>query len=202
MRIYLATLLIATATHVLRGQHWSFEFWHDGKIVLESGDTLKGKVKYDMNQDLLQFTLNRRSVVAYTPRKAMYFEIFDEKMHEYRQFYSLPVANASGYKVPAFFELLAEGKMTLLAREALEYRSYTNPLYFYNETRLVIVYRYFFLEENGNIESFDGKKEDLLEKMGRRADVVERYMREHRLNVEDRREFARIVSYYNSLFQS
>jgi len=35
------------------GQTFPFELWHDGKVVLDDGDTIKGSVKYDL-QDLLQ----------------------------------------------------------------------------------------------------------------------------------------------------
>jgi hypothetical protein len=181
-------------------QKWPFELWHEGKIVLATGDTIKGLVKYDLQQDLLQYNDRKNNIEAYTARKVLFFEIFDNTVSRYRQFYALPFNSTPGYKAPVFFELLEEGKMTLLTRERLEYRTYSSPYYYGSYSRLVMIYSFYLLEENGNIVEFVGKKSDLLEKMGRKSEIVEKYMRENRLKIEEREDFARIVSYYNSLF--
>lgn len=183
-----------------KAQNWPFELWHEGKIVLLTGDTLKGLVKYDLQQDLVQYNLPDKKTEAYTARKVLFFEIFDGTVHRYRQFFALPYSTAGNYKAPIFFELLEEGKMTLLSREAIEYRTYNSPYYVGSYTRQVLVYKYFFLEENGMITEFVGNKSDLLNLMGRRSEDVEKYMKANRLKVDDKYDFARIVAYYNSLF--
>jgi hypothetical protein len=38
--------------------------------------------------------------------------------------------------------------------------------------------------------------------MGKRASEVEDYMKANKLKIEDRDDFAKIVSYYNSLFKT
>jgi hypothetical protein len=68
-------------------QKFPFEFWHEGKIILESGDTLRGQVKYSMQEDLVQLQ-TQRTVEPYTSRKVIFFEIFDVTIKRYRQFYS------------------------------------------------------------------------------------------------------------------
>ena len=107
-----------------RAQNWPSELWHQGKIVLMSGDTLRGLIKYDLQQDLVQYTLEDKRTEAFSARKIMFFEIFDETIREYRQFFALPYTTMTGYRAPVFFELLANGKLTLLSRESLEYRTY------------------------------------------------------------------------------
>jgi hypothetical protein len=180
-------------------QQWPFELWHEGKIMLESGDTLKGQVKYDMQQDIVQFNRPNQTAEAYSARKILSFEIFDNTVRRYRLFFSLPYANNTNYKAPIFFELLEEGSMTLLAREALEYRTYNNPYFVGSYTRLVLVNKYFFLKENGNIEEFLGKKNDLLELMGKKADAVEKFIKVNRLQFDEKYDLIKIVDYYNSL---
>lgn len=189
--------LIATAT---KAQQWSFELWHDGKIVLLEGDTLKGKIKYDLQQDLVQFTFNDLRTEAFTARKVLFFEIFDITIHKYRQFFALPYSANSTYKAPVFFELLEEGKITLLSREALEYRSYNSPYYVGSYSRLLLVYKYFFLEESGDIKEFMGNKNALLELMGRKAEDVEKYMKSNKLKYDEKYDLVKIIAYYNSLF--
>jgi hypothetical protein len=181
-------------------QNWPFELWHEGKVVLLTGDTLTGLVKYDLQQDLVQYNLPDKKTEAYTARKVLFFEIFDGTVHRYRQFFALPFSTTGNYKAPVFFELLEEGKMTLLSREGIEYRTYNSPYYVGSYTRQVLVYKYFFLEENGTITEFVGNKSDLLNMMGRRSEDVEKYMKANRLKVDDRYDFVRIVAYYNSLF--
>ena len=179
-------------------QVWPFELWHEGKMVLTSGDTLKGMLKYDLQQDLVQYTVNNGTPDAFTARKILFFEIFDTSVGRHRRFFALPYASSPGYKTPVFFELLEEGKMTLLAREFLEYR---NSGSMYVSGRLVLSHKYFFMKENGDIEEFNGSRNDLLDLMGKQADQVEKFIRVNRLRFEFKEDFARIVDYYNSLFE-
>jgi hypothetical protein len=181
-------------------QTWAFELWHEGKIILAEGDTLKGMVKYDMQQDLVQYTVLDRKAEVFTARKVIFFEIFDETIHKYRRFFTLPFANSTGYRTPLFFELLEEGKMTLLARELLVYKTYSSPYYLGSYQRLVLDHKYFFLKDDGTIEEFAGNKNDLLDLMGKRSDEVEKYMKTNRLRFDDKQDLSRIVAYYNSLF--
>jgi hypothetical protein len=175
------------------------ELWHEGKVVLESGDTLRGMIKYDFQQDLVQYALKDQKAEVFTARKVLFFEIYEVAIHQYRRFFALPYATQTGYKAPIFFELLEEGKMTLLAREFLEYKSYRS-MYFGMYTKLVLSYRYYFLNEKGDITEFNGTRNDLLELMGKKADAVDTYMRKNHLKTDERSDLVQVVDYYNSLF--
>lgn len=185
------------------------ELWHEGKIVLVEGDTLKGLVKYDLPQNLVQYTARDNRTEAFSARKVLFFEIYDASVRRYRQFFALPymgMGTGADYKAPIFFELLTEGKMTLLTRESLETRMYSSSPYYggyYNNmgnySRVVLVYTYYLLDENGNISEFTGNKSDLLQRMGKKSEEVEKYMKENRLKYDDPHDFVRIVAYYNSL---
>ena len=200
MRI-VGILFLVLLTSVVYSQRFPSDLWHEGKMVLEDGDTLRGNIKYDLQNDLLQLEANNR-LESFTARKVLFFEIFDKTIKRYRQFYSLPYTTSGQYKAPVFFELLSEGKITLLCREALEYRNYPSSFYYYGSTtRLVLVNKFFLLKDNGTIEPFIGKRSDLIELLGNKGEPVEKYMKANRLNVDDKYEFAQIVSYYNSLYK-
>jgi hypothetical protein len=179
-----------------RAQVWPFELWHEGKMVLASGDTLKGLLKYDLQQDLVQYTYNNKEAEVFTARKILFFEIFDTSVNQYRRFFALPYASSPGYETPIFFELLEEGKLTLLAREFLEYRS-TGSMYV--RGLLVLSHKYFLVGDNGKISQFSGKKNDLFNLMGKHGDKVEKFTRTNRLQFDYKQDFARIIDYYNSL---
>ncbi len=198
-KIYIISILFLAGVDAF-AQQWPFEFWHDGKIVLVTGDTLKGNVKYDLQQDLVQFEHREVKPEVFTPRKVLFFEIFDRTVNRYRVFYALPYHATQAYRTSIFFELLEEGKMTLLAREAIEYRTYSSPYYFGSYSRQVLVNKYFFLEEDGNIVEFQGNKTDLLNLMGNKSESVEKYIKANRLKFEEKYDLAKIVAYYNSLF--
>jgi hypothetical protein len=183
-------------------QQWPFEVWHDGKIVLENKDTLRGLVKYDLQQDVIQYTNKDESVEAYTPRKVLFFEIFDSSVHKWRQFYSLPFTATGAYRTQVFFELLEEGKLTLLSREALEYKTYNSAYYVGGYTRQVLVTKFFLLDEKGNIEPFVGNKRDLLNLMEKKSDDVQEFIKANRLDYTEKYDLAKIVQYYNSLMGS
>lgn len=202
LKFRLLFILPIFCVQLAAAQQWSFEFWHEGKIVLVTGDTLKGLVKYDFQQDLIQYNDQQNTIEALSPRKVLFFEIFDNTTNRYRTFFALPFAATGNYRTPVFFELLEEGRMTLLSREALEYRTYSSMYYYGSYTRLVLVYKFYLMAENGTISEFLGKKSDLLSMMGKKGDQVDRYIKANRLKIEDPYDFGKIVSYYNSLFGS
>ena len=198
MKIF-AVAFFLISTQVI-AQEFAFELWHDGKVITTNGDTLRGMIKYDFQQDLIQFNNRRGSIEALSARKVLFYEIFDSTIKDYRQFFSLPYSTLGGYRAPVFFELLIEGKMTLLLRESLEYRTYSSPYYLGSYTRLVVVNKFYLLDERGNINEFVGKKNDLLNLMGRYGKTVDAYIKENRYKIEDKEDLLKIVEYYNSFF--
>src|SRR5690606_33524703 len=140
--------------------------WHEGKIVLVDGDTLLGLVKYDFSQNLVQYVVNNKQAEVYTARKVQFVEIFDETVRRYRRFFELPYENESNYKIPMFFELLEESRMTLLSRDMLEYKTYNSYYAYGGISRLVEISYSYFMKDDGSIEVFRGGKNDLMAMMG------------------------------------
>lgn len=196
-RIAVLMMLVVTAN----AQHWPFEIWHEGRIVLVNGDTLRGMVKYDLNKDLVEYVQRDEKPDAYTARKVASFEIFDQTERKYRQFYTLPFTTTGNYKTPVFFELLVDGKMTLLAREFLETRTISSSYYAGAYTKIILNHHYFFLNEDGVVTQFVGNRNDLLDHMGNQAEAVEKYMRSNHISLDDKYEFTRVIGFYNSLFK-
>jgi len=198
MKFFTSTLLTLLPLFI-SAQEFAFEFWHEGKVVLETNDTLKGLVKYDIQNDLLQVKV-RNKLESLTARKVLTFEIFDTTVKRYRQFYSLPYSPNNTYKTPVFFELLCEGKITLLAKEKLEYRTVNSPFFYGNYSRLVLVNIFYLLKQNGVIQEFQGKKNDWLKVMETRENEVREFSKVNRLDFDEKYDLTRIIDYYNSLF--
>jgi hypothetical protein len=56
----IAFILFGLISITASAQQFAFELWHEGKLILDSGDTLKGKIKYDLQSDLIQYQTNEQ----------------------------------------------------------------------------------------------------------------------------------------------
>lgn len=185
-------------------QEFPFQAWHDGKVVLMSGDTLSGLVKYNVDGNVVQFD-NKRKVMAFSSQKILFFEIFDQIFETYRYFYSLPYYVQANYKTPILFEVLHEGELTLLAREYVieesipQYSYYTRNAF---STRSRLAFEYFFLDREGNIEKYTLKKNELLDILKKKEEEVKKFMKKNNLRYDRREDLVRVVAYYNSLLKA
>ncbi len=204
-------LLFSLFLHVSVAQDFPSEIWHDGYAVLIDGDTIAGKIKYDFENDLIQ--LNKRGTVqTYAARKLFYFKIHDNLAKNDRFFYALPYKVHSNYEVPILFEVLYEGKLSLLSREEIvtENMQVSPTDYYYypsmyppsSYTREKLAYKFFFLRENGTIQYYTFKRNDLLSYYGRYEKQIKTYMKKNRLKHDNLRDLVRITAYYNALIGS
>lgn len=200
MRFFLFALMLISFSSI--AQQFPFDFWHDGKVILDTGDTLRGSIKYDLS-DLLQVKRNNR-LESFSARKVLSFDFFDQMYKRYRTFYSLPFAPNGGYKSPVFFESLCEGKITVLTREKVEYRTYSSPYYYYGgySSRMILVNHYFLLRENGNIEAFDARKNEWYDLMANHQNQVHDFVKENRLDFDKKYHLKQIIDYYNSFYSN
>ena len=174
----MAGLLWALIFSNAYGQEFAQDFWHKGKVVLVSEDTLHGHIKYDLAKDLVQIEIDQR-IYTYGSKKAHYFEIYDATIDNYRQFYSLPYTITPGYKAPIFFEVVHEGRLTLLCREFFKKQTSHYNSYYYSGgtyTRTVQEYEFYFLKSNGDIIYLQKKKRDLLIIMSDRSTQVKEFI--------------------------
>lgn len=196
-------ILITAASAVATAQQFPSEIWYDGTLRLMEGDTLQGKLKYDFEMDMVQVS-SRNSIQTYSARKILYFEIYDSKLGIHRNFYSLPYKVEPTYKAPILFEVLYEGKLSLLCREVVvtentpvySYYGY-RPYNYATRTRLDFVY--YFLDERGEIQRYMMKKPELINYMKDKSSQIKQYMKKHKLRHDNRNDLFRIVAYYNAL---
>lgn len=196
-------------TQVGMAQEFPSQVWHKGKVSLASGEEYSGKVKYDLETNIVQ--LQTRSIETFSATSVERFEIFDEYYGGIRTFYSLPYAVNSDYEVPIFFEVLVQGEeVTLLCREYITADSrgmnrgmyhpmYMNPMYgmpMMNSSRLA--FDYYFLN-GAEIQKYGQKKKELLEVMDDKSAEVKLFIRKNRLSHDKRGDLLRITAYYNQL---
>ncbi len=201
LNIYAGLLLVFLALP-LYGQDFPSEMLHDGKLVLLNGDTLKGQIKYDIENDLIQMVVNDK-IQTYSARKILYFQIYDKTVEMFRSFYSIPYEVQPNYEIPILFEVLYEGPLSLLARESIITETVPQYSHMYrssvNMTRTRLDYEYYFLDRKGNFVRFTMKKNELYDIMRRKEPQIKQYIKKNRLKIDSRRDLVRITAYYNAL---
>lgn len=203
LRIWLVSVLVFI-TLISKGQNFPSEFWHSGKVVLVSGDTVAGDVKYDLENDIVRVNTPDK-MYTFSSRKIFFFEIFDITVDNYRQFYALPHYVRPNYKAPVLFEVVFEGKLTLLARESIvNQTTHYNSYYWSGGTysRQALVYDFYFLFKDGEIVRYSKKRRDLLKILKSKSSEIKQFIKKNNLKPDKKRDLARIMAYYNALIDS
>ena len=200
--IYLL-VLISISLHTY-SQEFPSELLHEGKVTLINGDTLAGKIKYDLENDLIQIVVNN-TIQTFSARKIAYFSIYDASVEMFRTFYSIPYEIQPNYEIPLLFEVLYEGSLSLLAREAIVTETVPQYSYAYrssvNMTRTKLAYEFYFLDQKGNFMKYNNKKPELYELMKRKEPQIKSYIKKNKLKTDSRRDLVRITAYYNALLE-
>ena len=200
MTKYFLIFILLVASLQVAGQRFSMNEWHNGRVVVTEGDTIPGKLKYDFANNLVQLQAKgTNEVFALSAQKIVYLDFIDHLTKAFRQFYSLPYSlKRNNYDVPVLFEVSVQGPLTLLTRESIENRTYSYTPY-RSYTSTVLVYSFFFLEENGEISHFDGRKKNLSNHIQPHEKEVFRYIKKNRLKTDEIFDLADIVIFYNNL---
>ncbi|MEQ8237643.1 MAG: hypothetical protein RIA69_00450 [Cyclobacteriaceae bacterium] len=182
-----------------KGQ-FSNEVYHDGFLVNTDSDTIRGLIKYDLEANIVQLVRNN-VVKTYSSHKVFYFEIFDKILDNYRQFYSIPYKVNYNYEIPIIFEVLYEGRISLLAREAIVQETVSNSSAYWggNFIQNRVSYSFYFLDKEGNIDFYNGKRNDLLKLLPKHTGELKSFIKENRLEHDEIRDLIRIIAYYNTL---
>ena len=75
-------------SNVIYSQKFPSDIWHKGLLVTNEGDTIKGNLKYDFELQSIQLD-DGETLKAFNVNNLFFFEIYDETIRDYRQFYSL-----------------------------------------------------------------------------------------------------------------
>ena len=190
-------------TSLCFAQEFSSRIWHEGKIVTNDRDTLKGEVLYNIEANTLQLRVTKNQQFSFSSQKILFFEIYDRTVNNFRRFYAIPYKVSQDFKTPIFFEVLYEGSLTLLARERIEVRNDVTGSSYRGSRRLgleVLEHTYFFVDKKGNIRKYvSGKKNDLFLILIKNQDKVRTFIKENRLRTDRMRDLVRITAFYNSI---
>lgn len=182
-------------------QRFSSEAYHEGFLVTSDKDTLKGDLKYDLETNVVTI-ISKGKTKSFSSHKVFYFEIFDQILNNYRQFYSILFNVNFDYRIPVFFEVVYEGKLSLLRREQIITQTVNTTAAYWgggSTQQNVIKYSYYFLNKKGKITFFNGKKKELLRFMADKQNDVKTFIKDNKLDTDDLADLVRITAFYNSI---
>lgn len=180
------------------------EAWHGGFLVLNDFDTVRGEIKYNFQNNLVQVRQGEK-ILSFSTQVFVSFSIHDQISKRYRAFYSVPFSLKSAYKAPVLFELLQEGEhLTLLAREVMVVENVSNFGSFYysprnSMSRERLDYEFYFMKKDAKIVRYNKKKRDLYFIMNDRSSEMKRIMKKKKLKHDRAAGLVRITAYYNEL---
>lgn len=195
-----SVVLLALSGSALKAQTYPSELWHHGFMVHEDGDTLVGEINYNLETDVLQLRSDHITK-TYTARNIVYFQIKDQTINLFRDFYSLPYRLNGGYEALIFFEVLVEGELTLLGRERIVMENVVQPYatgnYTYNRKRLV--FDHFLVKNKEEIVEVPRRKKEFFSLLSKYNAQVKSFMKDNRLESDERLDLIRITRFYNDL---
>ena len=203
-------IVFIVSVNIAFAQQFPSDLWHPGLLVTNQGDSIKGNLKYDFENQSIQLD-DGETLKAFNVNNLFFFEIYDETIRDHRQFYSLMYEVGYEYSIPVLFEMIINGKLSLLLRERIvsestqssfpSYYAYSMMPRFSNNSGYVnkIKYDYFFLDNDGNIIKFKGKKKELYNLMNDQYEKVKSYISNNKINLKRMSDLARVVSFYNQI---
>ena len=196
-------LIIFLTFYVSSGytQRFSSEVFHNGYLITNEKDSVKGKLKYDLEANVITLIVGGKTR-SFSSQKVFYFEIFDEILKNHRQFYSIPHTVNYDYKIPVLFEVVYEGKVSLLRRERIVSRTVNTTSAYWgggSAFQNVIEYSYYFLDDKGDIRFFSGRKKDLFKYMSDKQSDIKQFMKKNKLSTDRTSDLVRITAFYNSI---
>lgn len=176
------------------GSPYLIDDWSTALVKLQSGQTYKDvKVKYDQVSDELRFENNGKELVFINPISE--FKIKLPKNNSVKDLY-FKCGFAPDPK--AFYQVLAEGKTTLIKKnrkiivDKTPYNSATAVKVFEPQTK-------YYLYRDHKFEGIKNNKKTILGILSDKTAVLNSYIQKENINLNRDEDFGKLITYYNSL---
>ena len=212
--VFIFFISISTLTFA---QMFPSEEWYVGEATLSSGEEVKGQIKYDLEIEAIQVETNGR-INTYNASQVVFFSIKPNEERPNRLFYSLPYRNETGYARPQFFEIITQGKVSLIAREYIATRSQNvqgrpwigatrfdpmwnpNPMWdTMTVTREFLAFRLYIVNQKGIITELGSSKKDVINAFDNNQGDLKKYIKQEKLKMESIADVSMLVQYYNRI---
>lgn len=194
--------------------------WSVGEVILTDGDTLKGGVSYYFHKELIQVKDIDGLIRTFSPVNVARFRVFNEQRQEFqtfRPFLYAPNPEEPTFKTPTFFEVVTEGKYTLIKRSSYVIRNldpipaYTTRGQYYepypvtrktsdlNSYQLARLNAYYLYTPENEIIPLRHPKKNLEELYRDKSAPMKAFIRRRNLSYKNPVALTHVVQYFNHL---
>jgi hypothetical protein len=166
-----------------------------GKITTTDGAIIADlQLQYNACNDDLEF-LQGEYRYAVDPKSNVGKAEFGGKVFSYRQY------DIDGKTQGGFFEILTEGKVTLMVKYTVQFFEKEKPQPFVNPkpARFDPPIKQYYLSFDGAPAKLIQNKKKLLELFGNKMEEMESYISKNKLSVKEDESLKKIIVYYNAL---
>lgn len=226
LKIAIVLVFNLSCQTIAQAQKLLKESWSSGEVVTTTGDTIRGQITFYREMETVRVVGPDNQDRAFLPSQVKYFTGRDKSSsHSFISVLWERNRDNAPYKVPAFFELLAEGDMCLLKRTMqTSYSEKQGGEVFrdqaYGITRQIAlgsipgagfssnfnndppVDHYYLLDLSDKLIPLPQPKEDLLLQLSDKYPELEAYIRKNKLSLKENRGMIKVVKYYNQLKES
>lgn len=180
----------------------NYGLWCNGQITLENGEVIEGEINYDLKFEVIQIRDNG-IVRAFTAEGVAYFTMFDPINYRQRDYISLEHQVNFGYKRKTFFEIVAEGNITILRRSKYIRRpriteDYRAPHIYLNA---VCKHSYYAIRKKEWVEINDFEAQ-VLPWMSDFEQEIDNYIEAGKLKLKYIHAQMRVIHLYNQLYDN
>lgn len=175
----------------ITGSPYLADDWSIGLVKLQSGKTYKEvKVKYDQVADELHFENNGKELVFINP-------IAEFKIRSTNGV-DLYFKNGFASDPKAFYQVLADGKTTLIKRnrkvivDKTPFNSATAVKVFEPQTK-------YYLYRDNKLDAVKNNKKSVLNALANKKDFLDSYIQKENIDITKDEDFGKLITYYNSL---
>jgi hypothetical protein len=171
--------------------------WDHGVIYLNDGNTIKGKLHYNLEKDLVLLE-NQGRVMVFTAEKISRFTFYDHLLSAQRNFISVNPENLSSKK-RIIFEIVMPGRLTLLR---LQKSGSGNDGYYDDEIQQFMGYSsgftYFFLYKN-KVHRLRNFKKQYISIAGESMNEIKEYILQNKLKYTSIPHQVKLIKFFNNL---
>jgi hypothetical protein len=171
--------------------------WHEGIIILENDEIVKGELGYDYANDLIMCKEDGK-IRTFGPHQAVSFQFYEIEKNLLRRFKVYELAQNSFYSQQGFFEIVVDGEVDYI-RKRNRYALYhpRDGYMVHRKPNMHEVAYDYFVQVNGKLIKARKFKKEVLPQLLLTDQSVEKYMKEQKLTTYDIGDQIVLLNYYN-----
>ena len=179
--------------------------WTDGQIVLKDGSVLKGKLRYNLENDVVVMQ-TKEQLRAFGVHSVELFTLNDTTKGVVQYYYTLPYQEYAQRPQLRFFKLVFEDSFALFVREKEVSRNALRlaktPMRIHpSKDNLALLQKYYVLLPDGSFQKFRVRHRDIaevrsLEENG--SNQISRYIYENDIDLRRQTDIIRLIHHFVS----